>query len=310
MKKPTGKQVFTWLWQTLVLVIAAMFVYVSLNHLFPAAQPILEPVATESKSKYVQHVHYVAVGDSLTEGVGDQSERGGFVPIVAEDIQARYNLSSVEIDNYGVAGDRSDQILKRVQNDTDLQKSLASADFISVTVGGNDLMKVFQDNFFSLTVKKFNKPQSKYQTRIDTLLTEIRELNPEAPIYMLGIYNPFYLNFPDIADMQTIVDHWNEATKETVATFDKAYFIPINDLLYQGLDQKVGVESDLTTASSEASQTSSTTTTTADIGLNQVDNNVLYEEDKFHPNNIGYQLMANALRDELIKTQADWLEKD
>ncbi|MDT2756618.1 SGNH/GDSL hydrolase family protein [Enterococcus asini] len=309
MKKLSRKQLFTWLWQALVFFIAVLLVYVSLNQFFPAAQPILEPLATDTKDNQVKHVHYVALGDSLTEGVGDQSKRGGFVPIVAEDIQERYNLSSIEVDNYGVAGDRSDQILKRVQKDEDLQKSLTSADFISVTVGGNDLMKVFQDNFFSLTVKKFNKPQKKYQKRIDTLLTEIRELNPKAPIYLLGIYNPFYLNFPDIEDMQTIVDHWNDATKEIVATFDKAYFIPINDLLYQGLDQKVGVESDFTLDSSEDTETSDTTTS-AEIGLNQVDNNVLYEEDKFHPNNIGYQLMANAVRDELIKTQADWLEKD
>lgn len=297
MKKPTAKHLFTWLWQLLLVVIATILVYVGLNQLFPAAQPILEPVKKAEAGAI--HLHYVALGDSLTEGVGDQSERGGFVPIVAEDLQSRYNLSSIEVDNYGVSGDRSTQILKRLQKDEHLRKSLEDADFISITVGGNDLMKVFQDNFFSLTVKKFVKPRTKYTQRIETLLTEIRELNPTAPIYMMGIYNPFYLNFPDIEDMQTIVDEWNEATKETVASFEKTYFIPINDLLYQGLDQKVGIESNL----DENAETGSSNS----LGLA---NNVLYEEDKFHPNNIGYQLMAKALRDELIKTQSDWLEKD
>ncbi|MEO2748456.1 lipase, partial [Enterococcus faecium] len=38
--------------------------------------------------------------------------------------------------------------------------------------------------------------------------------------------------------------------------------------------------------------------------------NVLYEEDHFHPNNLGYQLMANAVRDQLIETQNQWLEKE
>lgn len=297
MKKPTAKHLFTWLWQLLLVVIATILVYVGLNQLFPAAQPILEPMKKAEAGAI--HLHYVALGDSLTEGVGDQSERGGFVPIVAEDLQSRYNLSSIEVDNYGVSGDRSTQILKRLQKDEHLRKSLEDADFISLTVGGNDLMKVFQDNFFSLTVKKFVKPRTKYTQRIETLLNEIRELNPTAPIYMMGIYNPFYLNFPDIEEMQTIVDEWNEATKETVTSFEKTYFIPINDLLYQGLDQKVGIESNL----DETAETGSSNS----LGLA---NNVLYEEDKFHPNNIGYQLMAKALRDELIKTQSDWLEKD
>ena len=300
MKKPTAKQVFTWICQGLLVVIAIILVYAGLNRLFPAAQPILEP-GKKAEAGAI-HLHYVALGDSLTEGVGDQSERGGFVPIVAEDLQSRYNLSSIEVDNYGVSGDRSTQILKRLQEDEHLRKSLADADVISLTVGGNDLMKVFQDNFFSLTVKKFVKPRTKYTKRIETLLTEIRELNPTAPIYMMGIYNPFYLNFPDIEDMQTIVDEWNDATEATVEGFEKAYFIPINDLLYQGLDQKVGVESNLADDDKTADATQG-----SDLGLA---NNVLYEEDNFHPNNIGYQLMANALRDELIATQADWLEKD
>ena len=39
-------------------------------------------------------------------------------------------------------------------------------------------------------------------------------------------------------------------------------------------------------------------------------NNVLYEEDHFHPNNLGYQLMANAVRDKLIETQEQWLPKE
>lgn len=300
MKRLTANRVFNWLWQGILVVIAVILVYATLNRLFPAAQPILEP--TKKAEAGAIHLHYVALGDSLTEGVGDQSERGGFVPIVAEDLQSRYNLSSIEVDNYGVSGDRSTQILKRLREDEKLRKSLKDADFISLTVGGNDLMKVFQDNFFSLTVKKFVKPRTKYTQRIETLLTEIRNLNASAPIYMMGIYNPFYLNFPDIEDMQTIVDDWNEATKETVETFEHTYFIPINDLLYQGLDQKVGIESNL-------DKTASTTDSSggSELGLA---NNVLYEEDNFHPNNIGYQLMANALRDELIKTQADWLEKD
>lgn len=296
---------FKILFQGLLVVIGILIVYISLNQLFPPAEAILKPIAaSDATSDLKERVHYVAVGDSLTEGIGDQTKRGGFVPIVAEDLQTRYKLSNVEVENYGIAGERSDQILKRLKKDKPLRDNLKTADFVTVTVGGNDLMKVIQDSFFTLTMKKFDKPRAAYQERVTEIIEEIRTLNEQVPIYVLGIYNPFYLNFPEITDMQTVVDDWNTATENATAQFPKSHFIPINDLLYQGLDQKVGIASESDSSSSETEGKSS-----GGNDLDRVDNNVLYEDDKFHPNNIGYQLMANAVRDQLIKSQDEWLKK-
>lgn len=53
--------------------------------------------------------------------------------------------------------------------------------------------------------------------------------------------------------MQTIVNNWNKGT-ETVTKMPNCYFIPINDLLYQGLNQEVGVTeegTDQTTSTTE-----------------------------------------------------------
>lgn len=285
----------------LLVGIMAFLVFILLDHTISKEQPRLEPASVLKKdSDKKEKIHYVAIGDSLTEGVGDQTKRGGFVPIVADDIQTRYDLAGVEVENYGVAGERSDQILKRIKNDQTIRDNIETADFITMTVGGNDLMRVFQTNFFNLTIKTFNKPIKKYQQRVSDLLDEIRQLNQTAPIYILGIYNPFYLNFPEITDMQKIVDNWNQATEEAAKAEKLTAFIPINDLLYKGLDSKVGITSEL--SETEDSSMSGN-------NLNSVDNNVLYEGDKFHPNNIGYQLMASVVRDELIKTQDEWLIK-
>ncbi|MDU1041318.1 MAG: lipase, partial [Enterococcus faecalis] len=117
-----------------------------------------------------------------------------------------------------------------------------------------------------------------------------------APIYVLGIYNPFYLNFSEITEMQEIVDNWNQATEEMVQEQKRAYFIPINDLLYKGRGDEVGVTGgDSETTGSSASK--------EDL------NNLLYEEDRFHPNNLGYQIMAGAVRDEMVKTEKEWITK-
>lgn len=55
---------------------------------------------------------------------------------------------------------------------------------ITLTVGGNDLMKVISSNIFDLKVSSFNRPQKAYQRRVRRLLEEIREYNEKAPIYV------------------------------------------------------------------------------------------------------------------------------
>ncbi|BDP66716.1 hypothetical protein EfmAA55_11450 [Enterococcus faecium] len=93
----------------------AIIIYAGLAASIPKAGPLMKPVTTvrEDPNKK-EKLHYIAIGDSLTEGVGDQTKQGGFVPLVANDLKDRYNLTAVETENYGVNGERSDQILTNV----------------------------------------------------------------------------------------------------------------------------------------------------------------------------------------------------
>lgn len=286
------------MWGSFFVFLISFATFLTFHQLFPKAQSLLTPTEKlEETTNLKKQIHYVAVGDSLTEGVGDETKQGGFVPIVAKDIKERYKLDEMTVDNYGVSGDRSDQILKRLKEEQDIKESLETADIVTLTVGGNDLMKVIQTKFFSLSINSFTKPMADFQEHLADIFTEIRSYNQTAPIYVLGIYNPFYLNFSEIKDMQTIIDNWNDGTSSFVESQTNAYFIPINELLYQGLvDDEIG----LTQNTSEAQTDSS----------DKISNNVLSDSDQFHPNNLGYQLMANAVRDTLIRTQDQWLVKD
>jgi lysophospholipase L1-like esterase len=263
----------------------------------PKAEPIFGLHTNQAaKNDNKEVIHYTAIGDSLTEGIGDLTNAGGFVPLVANDIQKNYQLNGVQTDNFGKNGDRSDQILKRVKKKKEIQKGLASADIITLTVGGNDLMKVIKGDVFNLTENSFKKPLKNYQNEVAKLLTEIRKYNADAPIYVLGIYNPFYLNFPEITEMQEIVTNWNNGTEEIVKAEKNTYFIPINDLLYKGIGGEVGIVGESTSQTGSSSDAS-------------IKNDALYEEDHFHPNNLGYQVIAGAVRDEMLKTQEKWLPK-
>ncbi len=60
-----------------------------------------------------KNLTYAALGDSLTEGVGDATGQGGFVPLFAKDIENKTD-SSVSSQNFGKAGDTSTQIYNRM----------------------------------------------------------------------------------------------------------------------------------------------------------------------------------------------------
>ena len=225
----------------------------------------------------VKHLSYAALGDSLTEGVGDATGQGGFVPLFAKEIENSTG-GSVGSQNFGKAGDTSTQIYNRMMKSKKITDGLKKANIITITIGGNDVLKVIRDNvtkLSSMTEKDFVKPEELYQARVKKLLDKIREDNPQAQIYVLGIYNPFYLNFPDLTVMQNVIDSWNTATAGVVSQEKNTYFIPINNLLYKGSGDKQAVEADSSTSA--------------------VANNLLYTEDHFHPNNIGYQIMADAV---------------
>lgn len=272
----------------LVVTLASFFVF---SQMIPKAPARLRTDATATQAVAVKNnIRFVAIGDSLTEGVGDETASGGYVPLVASTLEEAFSINSIEIENYGVAGDRSTQILKRINEQQEIQDDIASAEIISVTVGGNDLMKVIQNNILGLSVEKFEKPGEKYQANLTKLLTTIRQLNSTAPIYVLGIYNPYYIYFPEITEMQTIIDQWNTRTQAVVEQEERMYFVPINELIYQGI-----------ISDEEASEVPDADT------LNELRNNAIYEGDNFHPNYNGYQLIAKAFTNKMKETKDDWL---
>lgn len=254
------------------------------NHVLPKSDSRLtkKDFLAQKQEKF----SYVAIGDSLTEGIGDTTNQGGFVPLLSNNLMVNYDYS-VEHYNFGVAGNSSKQILERMQGNQEVQDKLASANLMTLTVGGNDVMGVVRKNLANLSVYTFKKPAKIYQNRLRSIIELSRENNQGLPIYILGIYNPFYLNFSEVTEMQTVVDNWNKATEEVTKEYKNVYFVPINDLLYKGIDGEEGI----------VHLTGEQKT---------VINDALFEDDLFHPNNIGYQLMAEAVMEEIRDKKKKW----
>ena len=255
------------------------------NWLLPSAEPVMtKPSASVPKKT----VTYVAIGDSLTKGVGDSTNQGGFVPLLAQSLTNETGLEFKAI-NYGVSGNTSSQILSRMQEKKEIRKDLKQAQLLTITVGGNDLRKAILEDTSNLDLDRFDKPSKTYVKNLKQIIELARKDNPDLPIYVVGIYNPLYLNFPDLTELQTLVDQWNQRTEETLSAYQGVYFVPINDLLYKGIDGKSGV-------------------TESELGKETVTNDALYDEDSFHPNNTGYEIMKEAVLEKIHATEKKWFE--
>ena len=270
----------------LFLLFVGLFIFV-----FPSTHQSSK-IAEKIKSIKNEKVTYVAIGDSLTQGVGDSSNQGGFVPVLSQALESDFDWQ-VTSRNYGIAGNTSNQILKRMQEKKDIQRDLKKAKVMTLTVGGNDVIHVIKDNITNLNVDTFTKPAQAYQKRLGQIIELARKDNKTLPIYIVGIYNPFYLNFPEMTEMQTIVDKWNQSTEEVCKKYDNVYFVPVNDLLYKGIDGKGGV-----TSSDDSSQSSNSSQDSL--------NDALFEDDHFHPNNTGYQIMSDAILKRINQTKKEW----
>lgn len=206
-----------------------------------------------------RNVQIVALGDSLTQGVGNEHEEGegGYLPFLREELESMKSINQVKFKNFGKKGNRTDQLLKRMKKQ-EIETSIEDADMVIITIGGNDIMQVFKENMLGLKLKKFITAESGYRDRLNEILSLVRQYNPEAAIVLVGIYNPFMKWFSDIEEMDEIVRNWNEASEEISQQHTKTLFVPV-----------------------------------ADLFINK-EEKLLYK-DYFHPNEEGYKLMADRI---------------
>lgn len=264
----------------LILAVGVFIVYQGLDFLFGQNKPFKSDQAEPMNDS----LYLVAVGDSLTEGVGDSTQNGGYVPLTANLLRETNSIKEVTTKNYGKSGDRSDQILSRIQQQEEIQSDLKKADIIVLTVGGNDVIQTFKKDTLNINQDSFIQPKKKYETELKTILSEFNKLNPKAQVYVFGIYNPYADLFPDITEMQTILDSWNQSTKELVEK-EEGVYLSLDDIFNLS---KLPLSEDGVADSSLAAEQ-------AEI------NPLLYEEDLFHPNDKGYELMAEKLYQAILK---------
>jgi lysophospholipase L1-like esterase len=187
-------------------------------------------IASVEDRAHINRYAMVAIGDSLTLGVGDDTNNGGYVGRVQSELELVLDHSSdVYATNLGRKGLRSDQLLQRL-NKGEMVEDLTSADVITMSIGGNDLMRVVQGNILNLTYEPFREEAILFEQRLQDILVKVREHNADAPIYVLGLFNPFHIWFEEVPEMDTILQEWNDTVQRAAQGYEGVVFVPIEDI--------------------------------------------------------------------------------
>lgn len=217
-----------------------------------------------------QRINVLGLGDSLTQGVGDESEEGGYFGRLTTDMEEWKGVAEVDAVNLAKRGRRSDQFLKQLDKE-DVQQAIVEADYIVFTIGGNDLMKVVKGNFIKMQLADFYKELDNFENRIVELFSTLRIYNPDAPIIVAGLYNPFSVVTKEVKEFEQIITDWNQSIIDEVEEDGKACYVPVADLF-------------------------------------DSNENLVYHTDFFHPNSKGYDLMEERFVEEIKGCAAVTLE--
>ncbi|MGN1387058.1 MAG: GDSL-type esterase/lipase family protein [Bacillus sp. (in: firmicutes)] len=198
------------------------------------------------------------IGDSLTAGIGDETDNGGYRYFLVEKLLEEPSINQVHIEEFGKKGLTSAGLKKRMKEE-EIIKSIQQTDVVIITIGGNDVMNVVKKNFLNLKVGDFYQAMDKYDSNVQKVIEDIRSHNEEADIYLVGIYNPFQLVLNDIQEFDILMDEWNRRSNQIVSKYEAVYFVEIWEI------------------------------------FENHNENLIFEGDYFHPNTTGYERMGEEI---------------
>jgi lysophospholipase L1-like esterase len=252
------------------LLFICSFLLASCNYFPFSGSEKVHSIKQEISEEFIpKDIKVVSIGDSLTEGVGDSTGRGGYLPYLEKLLENEKAIKDAEFYNFGVKGHRTTQLLDRLET-SEVKEAIKEADMVVITIGGNDVMKVVHENFSDLTLQDFEGEKSLYEKRLNKIVDTVKTLNPDSTVLLLGLYNPFFKWFSDIKEMNQVISDWNDASKTILSQYDKAYFVEVADIFMESPE------------------------------------NLLYK-DHFHPNDKGYQLIAERMFETLDRQGLDQL---
>ncbi|HSO57736.1 MAG TPA: GDSL-type esterase/lipase family protein [Paenisporosarcina sp.] len=170
----------------------------SLAFMFVLLVAFLVPTASAN----TEAVRYLALGDSLAAGMTPTNQIDkGYADYAADYLQGKNMLNSFSKD-FSYPGDTTDDLLSKLTTNVQLQEAVKQSNTITISAGANDLLKdaKFDSEKQILIIDETKVPATLQKLAINytMILKSIKELNPNAKVFVMGYYFPY----PYVADVQ------------------------------------------------------------------------------------------------------------
>jgi lysophospholipase L1-like esterase len=213
---------------------------------------------------------YTAVGDSLN---GSFFSFGSYVDLLEDDIEASRGIE-LELRNLSRPGLTSAQLRQSVTQDPRFRNSLSEADYITWSIGGNDLLRA-RNNFKGQTCGGSDNQDclrqavAEFNNNWDVITSEIATLSKDgAVLRTMDLYNPFVAEDRAAGDYEIL----------------KVYFLAVNQHIASNLSQHGIAYAPVSTAFNGPNLDQDP----EDLGLISFDG--------VHPNAAGHRVIADLIR--------------
>ena len=150
----------------------------------PDYREVLDQVHPVGKGKdCMEPITYLALGDSLTEGVGADGPDSHFV---AQHFQGLKCSQGCRLINLGISGLTSDELYELVGTPA-IRKLIPRVSHITITTGGCDFIDWFEAG---ASISGLMTTMKKVRRQIKQIFQSVRELNSIARVQVLGLYLP------------------------------------------------------------------------------------------------------------------------
>lgn len=212
------------------------------------------PAEGESISEDASEI--LILGDSIGFGVGDEENQGigeRYLDLIDEKDGNKKTITNSSVPSY--ESNELVKLLKSAENKANISK----ANLIIISIGGNDLNRLEYEDSVSLTLA-FEEALKNYKENLALIIKEIRAINPDAQLALIGLYDPYSKEEPE---KTRLLLEWNYETRLIVDSDVKFAYVPTYELFKYHLTDYLS-------------------------------------PDEFHPNGLGYQVIAEEL-DRILK---------
>lgn len=181
--------------------------------------PLPPPPPPEARAP----LRIVILGDSVARGTGDTSGLG-IGGTLDRELRER-KRGFLPTANLAVNGARTTDLLRQLEQ-RNVQAILGASNTVVISIGGNDLWG---------EVRGKRPPESPEALldgvagRVESIVARVRDANPKARIFVLGLYNPF-LRTPAGDALTIAVNRWNAELAQRFADDRGVFVIPIADI--------------------------------------------------------------------------------